>query len=149
MGSKTQSYFRIAIFLGLVVAVAAGVALIFSLLVLQPGGHIGSYSRSSYELLNLSPEELERVDGVYARFETEREALLGEFHRLQGELAGILQEEESYSPRVVETVKQLHVVHADLQKVSIQRFFAVLEVLPAEKEAELRQLMAAALSQPE
>lgn len=149
MSSKTQSYFRIAIFLGLVVVVAAAAALALFLLVLKPRGDAGTHSTSSYESLNLSQEEQERVDRVYVRFEMERANRLDEFHRLQGELATLLQEEEEYSPRVAETVKQLHAIHADLQEVSIQRFFAVLEVLPPEKRKELRQLAAETLSQPE
>lgn len=149
MISKPQFYFRVAIFFGLVAAVAVGAALVFSTLVLRPDGQKGSHAKSTYEHLNLSAEEQEWVDQVYARFEAERISRLEEFHRLQGELAKLLQEEEEYSERVSDTVKQLHVVHADLQEVSIRRFFAVLDVLPAEKRMELRQLAAEALSQPD
>jgi len=149
MTSKPQFYFRIAIFFGLVIVVAVGAALIFSMLVLRPGGQKGNHAKSTYEHLNLLAEEQERVDQVYAQFEAERISRLEEFHRLQGELAKLLQEEEEYSERVSDTVKQLHVVHADLQEVSIRRFFAVLDVLPSEKRMELRQLAAEALSQPD
>lgn len=150
MHSKTRFYIKTTVFFAAVATVAVATALALFFLVLRPQVDADAHSHASlYDRLDLSPDEHASIVAVSARFEEQRQALLVEFEELQQELAVLLREDPGYSPRFAATIDELHEVHGQLQELSIRRFFAALEVLPPEKQAELRRLAAETLVQPE
>ncbi len=99
--------------------------------------------------MDLREEHTRDIDAVNADFERRRQELLDAFYREQQTLAQLLRDEEAFSPVVEEAVVDIHHIHGQLQTLSIERYFAILEVLPPEQRADLRELEAATLSQPD
>jgi len=149
VNTKTGFYLRTAAFFALVAIVAISTTLLLYVLWFRPGPTEHPGTSDIYEQLTLSPEEEQRIGAVHQRFQAERSDILREFQQLQGQLAVLLKEEETYSPALADAIHQLHEVHAQLQEISIRRFFAMLETLPPEKQEKLRTLAAETLSQPE
>lgn len=130
-----------------VLAVIAGLVVSFFIMRPQlPFGHRGASFVDSLELSSDQRQEVERIDEL---FELEREALLVEFKAATNGLALLLEKEDSYTAAVDAAIAEIHRVHGGLQALSIRRYFAILDVLPPDKQLRLRQLASDELSQPE
>lgn len=149
MNAKIFIYLRAVVFFAVVAVVAVITTLSLYWLWYQPGqsgrGAIVEISRK----LDLSAEEEAEIAIVHQRFQAEQSDVLREFQQVQRQLAALLKEERDYSPALTETIHRLHEAHAQLQELSIRRFFAMLEVLPPEKQERLRLLASETLSHPE
>ncbi len=130
-----------------VLAVIAG--LVVSFFIMRPQLPFTHHGASFVEQLELSPAQRQEVERIDSQFEQERAALLVDFKVATNGLARLLEQEGSYSAAVDAAIAEIHRVHGGLQALSIRRYFALLEVLPPDKQLRLRQLASAELSQPE
>ncbi|MDQ8195310.1 periplasmic heavy metal sensor [Coraliomargarita sp. SDUM461004] len=102
-----------------------------------------------HETLNLTEKEEAAIDAFEGDYRSERERLVKEFDSRVGDLRQILVSTDQYVPEVDAAIHRLHEVHGELQELSIQHYYDMLNVLPPEKQDKLRQLAVKALSQPE
>ena len=102
-----------------------------------------------HETLNLTEKEAAAIDAFEGDYRSERERLVKEFDSRVGDLRQILVSTDQYVPEVDAAIHRLHEVHGELQELSIQHYYDMLNVLPPEKQDKLRQLAVKALSQPE
>ncbi|MCD8482616.1 MAG: periplasmic heavy metal sensor [Verrucomicrobia bacterium] len=136
--------------LGLVTLTAIGSSLLVLRWMLKPSeGHSSHQMVPFFEQLNLSPEQLELARAIDTGFERARKPLVLEFQSVMRELAMLLEHEDSFTEEIAEKVKEVHQIHGALQEISIRRYFAVMEVLPGEQQAELRRIASTSLSQPQ
>jgi hypothetical protein len=143
---------RLLLIIFILAAICVGVSYLTAHLVLRsetwqhddPHGH----DWLSQEL-GLTPEEAVRIDTFDAEYRSQRAVLLKTFHQRITALSELLRTHERYSPEVTEAVHQLHLVHGQLQTLSIEHYYDMLSVLPPDKQAKLRDLAVEALSQPE
>ena len=110
----------------------------------EPHGH-----QWLHEELGLTPEQADRIDAFEAPYLAEKERLQNELDRRIDAIAQLLQTQESYSPDVSAAIHELHIVHGQLQQLSIEHYFDMLSVLPPEKQDKLRTMAAEALSVPQ
>ncbi len=99
--------------------------------------------------LNLTPAESARLDAFDLEYRQQREALLEAFQQRIDALSELLRTHDRYSDEVNDAVHRLHVVHGQLQTLSIEHYYDMLSVLPPDKQAKLREIAVEALSQPE
>lgn len=102
-----------------------------------------------HEALQLTEKEKAAIDAFEGDYRSDRERLIKEFDSRVGDLRQILVSTDQYVPEVDGAIHRLHEVHGDLQELSIQHYYDMLNVLPPEKQDKLRQLAVKALSQPE
>ncbi|MCC5789932.1 MAG: hypothetical protein JJT75_09870 [Opitutales bacterium] len=132
-----------------VVIVAVGSCLVVFYTFILPQFSEVHGTESFIEDLDLSPEIAEQVETIDEQFDAERDLLLVDFRSVTSDLAELLAKEDSYSKDVQKAIDRIHHVHGDLQALSVRRYFAILEILPPNKQQRFRQLAADALSQPE
>ncbi|MBI3437878.1 MAG: periplasmic heavy metal sensor [Proteobacteria bacterium] len=85
--------------------------------------------------LNLTPDQMRRIENLEADFHTRRQALELEMRAANVELAAAIREEHGYGPRVSAAVERFHHAMGALQTEMIQHVFAMREVLtPQQKE---------------
>lgn len=101
-----------------------------------------------HDELNLSADEKRQVDELDRQMQVERTRLEGDFEQAKRHLAELLQSEAHYSQEVTAAVQEIHVVHGALQDLAIRHYYDMLAVLPADKQARLRELAVEALSTP-
>jgi hypothetical protein len=101
-----------------------------------------------HEELGLTAEEALAVDAFEAPYRAERARLSDEFKERIDRLAALLRESDEITPEVTHAVHELHLVHGQLQELSIRHYFEMLGVLPPEKQEKLRKLAVEALSTP-
>lgn len=102
-----------------------------------------------HEVLDLTETEELSIDAFEDDYRSERNRLVEEFDSRVADLSQILVSSDQYVPEVDAAIHRLHEVHGELQELSIQHYYDMLNVLPAEKQDKLRQLAVKALSQPE
>ena len=102
-----------------------------------------------HQALELTEEEKAAIDSFEGEYHHDRDALIQEFDSRIAELRQILVESDEYVPEVDVAIHRIHEVHGQLQELSIQHYYDMLNVLPPEKQAKLRELAVKALSQPE
>ena len=110
----------------------------------QPHGHAWLHRE-----LDLTPAEAEAIDAFEAPYRSERARLEEAFDRHVQAIATLLESSDALTPAVTHAVHELHLVHGQLQELSIAHYFEMLSVLPPEKQARLRQLAVDALSTPQ
>lgn len=150
---KNTGWVRTVIFLCLLLVVCAGVSLLTTHLINkkdfrqhdQPNhGH-----NWLHQELQLTPEERAMIDAFEPSYRQEREVLLNQYQLQVSELARLLENTESHTPEITESIHELHQVHGKLQTLSIKHFYDMLSVLPPDKKDKLRGLAVEALSLPE
>ncbi len=110
----------------------------------QPHGH-----RWLHKELGLTEAEAAAIDQFEAPYRTERARLQAEFDQRVQAIADLLETRDAFGPDVVHAIHDLHIVHGELQELSIRHYFDMLSVLPPEKQDELRKIAVAALSTPQ
>ncbi|MBC2596462.1 periplasmic heavy metal sensor [Ruficoccus amylovorans] len=136
----------------LLVVVCASISLITARLVIRNEVPTNQPVRGTHWLsqeLGLSPEETARIEAFDAGYRARRETLLETFHQRIAELSELLRTHNQYSPEVTDAVHRLHAVHGQLQALSIEHYYEMLNVLPPDKQDKLRDIAVEALSQPE
>lgn len=137
---------------GLLVVVCASISFITARLVIRNEASANQEVRGTHWLsqeLGLSPEETNRIEAFDAGYRARREALLETFHQRIAELSELLRTHNQYSQEVTNAVHRLHAVHGELQTLSIEHYYEMLNVLPPDKQDKLRSIAVEALSQPE
>jgi nickel and cobalt resistance protein CnrR len=136
-----------------VLLMVAGVAIATCMLVfygfLRPQMPIVYHHQNIAEHLNLDESVRAQLEEMDREFDVRREALLVRFRQETSALAKLLTEEDAFNAEIVAAIDAVHAVHGELQALSVERYFAILERIPEEKRPRLRQVAAEALSQPE
>ncbi|MFT5469052.1 MAG: Spy/CpxP family protein refolding chaperone [Verrucomicrobiales bacterium] len=138
-----------AVFLAALFGCAIGCAIAMKLVI--GGAAVGHMSHEDahdwlHEQLNLTAEqevELEEIEARFASTESAREAALASAN---AELAKVLKEDRSYTPRVEAAVEKIHHAMAELQKATIEHLIEMEEVLTPEQYDRLLELAGDALS---
>ena len=110
----------------------------------QPHGHAWLHKE-----LGLTETEAAAIDAFEDPYRTERARLQEEFDRRVQAIADLLQNKDAFGPDVVHAIHELHIVHGQLQELSIRHYYDMLSVLPPDKQEQLRSLAVAALSTPQ
>ncbi|MGE9290633.1 MAG: periplasmic heavy metal sensor [Puniceicoccales bacterium] len=110
----------------------------------ESGGH-----QWLHQELDLTPEEAARVDELEPEYRLQRTELQDEFQAKIAELRQEIVVSDEFSPQVAELIHELHIIHGQLQELSIRHYFQMMQVLPVEKQALLRDIAARALSVPQ
>ncbi len=109
----------------------------------DPEGHAWLHKQ-----LDLTKDEIVRIDALEPAYRAERQRLQFEFDRQIQALVAQLQSQDSLGPEVATAIHELHAVHSQLQELAIRHYFEMLNALPPDKRSKLRALAAEALSAP-
>jgi len=99
--------------------------------------------------LNLTAEEAAAVDAFEPEYRKQRKELMEDFHNKINNLQQLLATHDAYNADVEHSIHELHIVHGNLQELSIRHYFQMMSVLPPEKQKHLKQIATEALSTPE
>ena len=102
-----------------------------------------------HQVLKLTKDEQAAIDSFEGEYHHDRDGLEQEFDSRIADLRQILVESDEYVLEVDVAIHRIHEVHGQLQELSIKHYYDMLNVLPPEKQAMLRELAVKALSQPE
>jgi len=102
-----------------------------------------------HQKLELTPSEEQAITVFESNYRAERDALMRKFNLQIGVLRERLVEQDDYSTEIDVEIHRIHKIHGELQKLSIQHYYDMLNVLPTDKQEILRGLATQALSQPE
>lgn len=87
-----------------------------------------------HERLDLTGEQLSRLEVIEADFAAERQALELEMRAANIDLATAIREEHGYGPGVTAAIERFHRAMGELQSETIRHVFAMREVLtPAQQ----------------
>lgn len=138
-----------AVFAAALVGCAIGCAIAMKLVVGGSGAGQMNHADTHgwlHEQLDLTAEQDNRLHEIEKRFaaiEAKHEAALA---AANAELAEILKEDRSYTPRVEAAVEKIHHAMTELQKVTIEHLVEMEEVLTPEQYDRLLELAGDALS---
>lgn len=110
----------------------------------QPHGH-----QWLHEELDLTETEAAAIDAFEEPYREQRVRLQKQFEEKIQAIARLLQTTDAFSPEVSQAIHDLHIVHGQLQELSIHHYFDMLNALPSDKKERLRELAAEALSTPQ
>lgn len=99
--------------------------------------------------LNLTPDQASAIDAFEPEYRERRTELQDQFQAKVDILREDLMKENEFTPQMEETIHELHIIHGQLQELSIRHYFQMLSVLPPEKKNDLRELAGKALSVPQ
>ena len=99
--------------------------------------------------LDLTPEETAAVNELEPEYREERATLQKQFEAKIEELRQQIIDSDEFSDEARETIHELHIIHGQLQELSILHYYQMIQVLPPEKKARLRDIAAKALSAPQ
>jgi len=142
----------LVLFFCLLILLTVGVTML-SVRLMSPHGWQAHDKAHGHEWLQnelaLTDAEREAIDQFEAPYRTERARLQAEFDQKVQAIADLLESRDAFGPDVVHAIHDLHIVHGELQELSIRHYFDMLSVLPPEKQEQLRKLAVAALSTPQ
>lgn len=101
-----------------------------------------------HEQLNLTNHEAAAIDAFEPEYQKQKEELNRRFNDKIEELRDLLINSTQYASEVEQTIQDLHVIHSQLQKLSIRHYFQMISVLPPNKQVRLKSLAGQALSVP-
>ncbi|MBC2603841.1 periplasmic heavy metal sensor [Puniceicoccus vermicola] len=99
--------------------------------------------------LDLTPEEAARIDEFEPAYRQERAELQRQFQAKVQELKKEITTSDEFTPQTDQLIHELHIIHGQLQELSIRHYFQMMQVLPEEKQVRLQDLAAKALSVPQ
>jgi len=102
-----------------------------------------------HQELDLTPEEIKAIDSFEPEYQQERAALQDQFQAKIEELRQVIIRSDTFSEEVKATIHELHIIHGQLQELSIQHYYQMMHILPADKQARLQAIAAKALSVPQ
>jgi Spy/CpxP family protein refolding chaperone len=97
--------------------------------------------------LRLTKAQSEALDPIEHGFAEKEAALRAKLHQANRDLAQVLKEEKSYSPRVAESVVAVHHHMGELQKASLEHLYDMRRILTPEQGDQLFHLAAQSLEQ--
>ena len=83
--------------------------------------------------LKLTSQQHAKIDAIEARFAVRRKALEFDMRAANARLAGAIEDEHGYGPKVTEAIDHSHMVMGDLQKETLEHLFAMRAVLNPEQ----------------
>lgn len=106
----------------------------------EPGGHSeADFHQWMHNQLSLSPEQHDALEPVEAAYEKERLRLRNEIGEAGKTLADAVRQGKSGTPEVEAALKRLNAAQAELQRATLDHFFAMKEHLdPAQAEKLLK-----------
>jgi len=84
-----------------------------------------------HEMLNLTPEQLNKLIPIEKKFAKQRAFYENEIRRANMELGDIMTKEKAYTPEVQAALAKVHAAMGQLQKVTIIHLFEMRELLDA------------------
>ena len=99
-----------------------------------------------HEELRLTPEQLNRIEGLEADFRVRRQARESEMRAANSELAAAIRDEHADSPRVTAAIGKFHHAMGQLQTDMIQHVFAMRDVLTPEQLETFDETVISALT---
>lgn len=102
-----------------------------------------------HKALNLTDEEATAIDAFEPKYREQKAVLEAEFQEKIEALREQLITSDQFSPEVEHAIHELHLVHGQLQELSIRHYYQMMSVLPPEKQARLKELASQALSVPQ
>jgi len=102
-----------------------------------------------HEKLDLTPEQSRQIEGFETEYQAERAKIIQNLNGEIQKLAEIIRTNESYTSEVTHGIHELHQVHGELQRLSIEHYYRMLQVLPPDQQERLRNMAVEALSEPE
>lgn len=99
--------------------------------------------------LNLTPGEVAAIDTFEPEYRQERATLQHHFQAKIDELRKEIVSSDEFSDEAKATIHELHIIHGELQELSIRHYYQMMRVLPPEKQERLREIAAKALSVPQ
>ena len=144
-----EKLLKVSLFVFGIAVVCISISWIMFSLAMEPEGHSEVGHEWLHDKLQLTEQEIEMIDQVELRYAERFENLEKTFAEKQEALAKLLIEQEAFTDSVKKSVRDVHHAHGDLQSLSIEHYYDMLETLPASKRERLKQLAAKALSQHE
>ncbi|HWA21937.1 MAG TPA: periplasmic heavy metal sensor [Caulobacterales bacterium] len=103
--------------------------------VFQPPHNAPTLHEVIHNRLNLTPAQLQRIEGIESDYRTRRKAYEKEMRAANAELAAAIRDEHGYGPKVTSAVGRFHNAMGGLQTAMLQHVFAMrAELTPAQKE---------------
>ena len=102
-----------------------------------------------HEQLDLSPAEVTALDALEPDYRRERAALKNQFQAKSAKLREQIANSDEFNENVRQTIHELHLIHGSLQELSIRHYYDMMQALPPEKRAKLKEMAEEALSIPE
>ena len=137
----------VILFFAVVVGVAAIAALATRQLIEQPPRTQDAMHRWLHDRLELTAEQEESLRKIESRFASEERRLRNGLSQANRDLATVISEESSYTPRVAAAVERVHSEMGELQKLSIAHLYEMTTVLSPEQNARLMQYAEMALTE--
>lgn len=99
--------------------------------------------------LDLTPEELAAINTFEPDYRKDRMELQRQFQQKIEELRQKIVRSNEFSDDAKATIHELHIIHGQLQELSIRHYYQMMNVLPPDKQARLSDIAAKALSVPQ
>lgn len=151
---KADPKLKFALFAGLLVAACGAVAYLMTQSASSADSHGWQHDQAHghdwlREEIGLTDAEFAAINAFEEPYRRERAALMTDYAAQMAKIRDLLVSQDAFSPEVQHAIHELHLVHGQLQELSIRHYFDMLSVLPPEKQAALRRVAVDALSQPE
>lgn len=101
-----------------------------------------------HEKLELKDGEVPELESLEEQFSKEKKRLDEEIDAHKAKLAKQLRSKEKPDQEIVDSVRNIHLVHGKIQQLEIKHYFDMLSILPPAKRAKLRELATESLSAP-
>jgi nickel and cobalt resistance protein CnrR len=99
-----------------------------------------------HEELDLTPEQLARIEAIETRFAARRRALELELRTDNARLASAIEAERGYGPRVTAEIERSHRAMGELQKETLAHIFEMRRVLTPEQAGRFDRAVVKALT---
>lgn len=99
-----------------------------------------------HEDLDLSAEQLERIEAIEVRFSERRQTLESEVNQANRELANAIETADGDSRRVQPSVNHFHDAMGDLQQATISHIFEMRSVMTTQQATRFDQSLVKALT---
>ena len=102
-----------------------------------------------HQKLDLSDREAAKIDALEPEYRKERAELEEDFQQRILMLRDLIVNSQELTPEVRHAIHELHIVHGQLQELSIKHYYEMMNALPKDKQIRLKEIAVQALSIPE
>lgn len=99
--------------------------------------------------LNLTETEVELIDALEPAYRHRRAELQRDFNQQILSLRELIVNSQELTSEVRHAIHELHVIHGQLQELSISHYYEMMDALPEDKQRRLKEIAVQALSIPE
>ena len=92
------------------------------------------------EELNLTPDQVNRIDSIFKSNKGEIKALHRELNKKENELRNLIQNPDSTRNQVLELTDEINAIKSEGQKLKVQMLWEIREVLNPEQRTKLKEL---------